>query len=64
MMPPPSLFMFAETYAQYNPMYFTYTDMMKSLFVKQMDVTNMQRFWDVSVHAGCAKQVSPCTVLC
>lgn len=28
-------------------MYYTYTDMMKGLFTKQMDVTNMQLFWQV-----------------
>ena len=34
-----------ETFAQYSPIYYTYTDMMKTLFGAQIDVTNMQKFW-------------------
>ncbi|TRY80381.1 hypothetical protein TCAL_04863 [Tigriopus californicus] len=33
------------TFVQYSPTYYTYTSMMKSLFTKQLDVTNMQLFW-------------------
>ena len=39
-----------ETFAQYSSMYFRYTDMMKSLFTKQLDVTNMNLFWQASVY--------------
>ena len=41
---------FPETFAQYGSMYFRYTDMMKSLFTKQLDVTNMNLFWQVSYY--------------
>ena len=45
------------TFVQYSPTHYTYASMMKSLFSRQEDVTNMQLFWRVIISLSTTRSV-------
>ena len=38
------------TFTQYSPLNYRYTQMMRSLFENQEDITNYKGFWKVNIH--------------